>query len=55
MNIMVEYMIKNIKTMEEYLPLIIQLASDAIRGNLAGSLLKSSSMGTLWNFRWPTR
>ena len=29
--------------------LIIQLISGAIGGNLAGSLLKESSMGTLWN------
>ena len=31
------------------LPLIIQLISGAVGGNLAGSLLKDSSMGTLWN------
>jgi uncharacterized membrane protein YeaQ/YmgE (transglycosylase-associated protein family) len=35
--------------MEDYLPLIIQLASGAVGGNLAGSLMKNSSMGTLWN------
>jgi uncharacterized membrane protein YeaQ/YmgE (transglycosylase-associated protein family) len=28
---------------------IISLASGALGGNLAGSLLKGSSMGTLWN------
>ena len=31
------------------LPLIIQLISGAVGGNLAGSLMKNSSMGTLWN------
>nr|WP_321246244.1 hypothetical protein [uncultured Psychroserpens sp.] len=35
--------------MEEYLPLIIQLASGAIGGNLAGSLMKKFSLGTLGN------
>ena len=35
--------------MEEYLPLIIQLVSGAIGGNLAGSLMKNFSLGTLWN------
>lgn len=35
--------------MEEYLPLIIQLVSGAVGGNLAGKLMKGSSMGTLWN------
>ena len=35
--------------MEDYLPLIIQLVSGAVGGNIAGSLLKSSSLGTLWN------
>jgi len=35
--------------MEEYLPLIIQLVSGAVGGNLAGSLLKKFSLGTLWN------
>ncbi len=33
----------------DYLPLIIQLASGAVGGNLAGALLKNFSMGTLWN------
>ena len=33
--------------MEEYLPLIIQLLSGAAGGNLAGKLLKGSSLGTL--------
>lgn len=35
--------------MEEYLPLIIQLVSGAVGGNLAGKLMKNSSLGTLWN------
>ncbi len=35
--------------MEEYLPLIIQLASGAVGGNLAGKLLKNFSLGSLWN------
>lgn len=35
--------------MEEYLPLIIQLVSGAIGGNLAGTLMKNFSLGTLWN------
>jgi len=35
--------------MEEYLPLIIQLVSGAVGGNIAGSLMKNSSLGTLWN------
>jgi uncharacterized membrane protein YeaQ/YmgE (transglycosylase-associated protein family) len=35
--------------MEEYLPLIIQLISGAVGGNIAGSLMKNSSLGTLWN------
>jgi len=35
--------------MEEYLPLIIQLASGAVGGNLAGSLMKKFSLGTLGN------
>ncbi|MBC2844029.1 hypothetical protein [Winogradskyella flava] len=35
--------------MEEYLPLIIQLVSGAVGGNLAGKLMKGSSLGTLWN------
>ena len=32
-----------------YLPLIIQLISGAVGGNLAGSLMKSNSLGTLGN------
>jgi uncharacterized membrane protein YeaQ/YmgE (transglycosylase-associated protein family) len=35
--------------MEEYLPLIIQLVSGAIGGNVAGSLMKKFSLGTLGN------
>jgi len=35
--------------MEEYLPLIIQLVSGAVGGNLAGSLMKKFSLGSLWN------
>ena len=35
--------------MEEYLPLIIQLVSGAVGGNIAGSLMKNFSLGTLWN------
>lgn len=35
--------------MEEYLPLMIQLSSGAIGGNLAGSLMKKFSLGTLGN------
>ena len=35
--------------MEEYLPLIIQLVSGAVGGNVAGKLMKGSSLGTLWN------
>ncbi len=35
--------------MEEYLPLIVQLVSGAVGGNVAGSLLKKQSLGTLWN------
>lgn len=35
--------------MSEYLPLIIQLASGALGGNVAGKLMKDSSLGTLWN------
>jgi len=35
--------------MEEYLPLIIQLVSGAVGGNVAGSLMKNSSLGPLWN------
>ncbi len=35
--------------MEEYLPLIIQLISGALGGNVAGKLLKNLSLGTLGN------
>ena len=35
--------------MEDLLPLIIQLVSGAIGGNLAGSLIKKISLGTLGN------
>lgn len=35
--------------MESLLPLIIQLASGALGGNIAGSLLKNQSMGPLLN------
>ena len=35
--------------MGNLLPLIIQLASGALGGNVAGSLLKKSSLGTLGN------
>lgn len=35
--------------MEEYLPLIIQLISGAVGGNLAGSLLKNASLGRIGN------
>lgn len=35
--------------MESLVPLLIQLASGAVGGNLAGSLLKNFNMGTLWN------
>ncbi len=35
--------------MEGLLPLIIQLVSGAAGGNLAGSLMKNLSLGTLWN------
>ncbi|MCB0704185.1 MAG: hypothetical protein KDC34_02705 [Saprospiraceae bacterium] len=31
------------------LPLIIQLISGAVGGNVAGSLMKKLSLGTLWN------
>lgn len=31
------------------LALIIQLLSGAVGGNVAGSLMKKSSLGTLWN------
>ncbi|PCJ97746.1 MAG: hypothetical protein COA50_04155 [Flavobacteriaceae bacterium] len=35
--------------MEEYLPLIIQLVSGVVGGNVAGKLLKNLSLGTLGN------
>ncbi len=35
--------------MENLLPLIVQLVSGAIGGNVAGSLMKKFSMGTMWN------
>jgi uncharacterized membrane protein YeaQ/YmgE (transglycosylase-associated protein family) len=35
--------------MEGLLPLIIQLVSGAVGGNVAGSLMKDSSLGTLGN------
>ena len=35
--------------MEYLLPLIIQLVSGAVGGNVAGSLMKDKSLGTLWN------
>jgi len=35
--------------MEEYLPLIIQLISGAVGGNLAGRLLNKLSLGTVVN------
>lgn len=35
--------------MENLLPLIVQLISGAIGGNVAGSLMKKFSMGTMWN------
>ncbi len=35
--------------MEEYLPVIIQLVSGAVGGNIAGSMMKNFSLGTLWN------
>jgi len=35
--------------METLLPLIIQLVSGALGGNVAGSLLKNFSLGTLGN------
>ena len=35
--------------MEEYLPLVIQLVSGAVGGNVAGKILKKRSLGTLWN------
>lgn len=35
--------------METFIPLIIQLVSGAVGGNIAGALLKKSSLGPLWN------
>lgn len=35
--------------MEEYLPLIIQLVTGAVGGNIAGKLFKNLSLGTLGN------
>lgn len=35
--------------MEEYLPLIIQLISGAVGGNVAGKILKNLSLGTVGN------
>lgn len=35
--------------MQEYLPLIIQLVTGALGGNVAGKLLKNMSLGTLGN------
>ncbi len=35
--------------MEALLPMIIQLISGAVGGNVAGGLLKNFSLGTLWN------
>jgi uncharacterized membrane protein YeaQ/YmgE (transglycosylase-associated protein family) len=35
--------------MEGLLPLIIQLVSGAVGGNIAGSLMKNASLGTLGN------
>ena len=35
--------------MSGLIPLLIQLASGAAGGNLAGSLMKNLSLGTLWN------
>lgn len=35
--------------MEEYLPLIVQLISGAVGGNLAGKLLPKLNLGTLGN------
>lgn len=39
----------NQNKMEEYLPLIIQLVTGAVGGNVAGKLLKNLSLGTLGN------
>jgi uncharacterized membrane protein YeaQ/YmgE (transglycosylase-associated protein family) len=35
--------------MEQYLPIIIQLISGAVGGNVAGALLKDKNLGTLGN------
>ncbi len=35
--------------MESLLPLIIQLISGAVGGNVAGAVLKNFNLGTLWN------
>ncbi len=35
--------------MEQYLPLIIQLVSGAVGGNVAGALLKGKNLGALGN------
>jgi len=40
---------QNFKKMEEYLPLIIQLVTGAVGGNVAGKLLKNFSLGTAGN------
>lgn len=33
----------------DIVPLLIQLVSGAVGGNLAGSLMKKDSLGTFWN------
>ncbi len=42
--------------MENLIPIIINLVSGAVGGNIAGALLKNFSLGTLWNsvvgIRW---
>lgn len=35
--------------MEEYLPIIVQLVTGAVGGNVAGKLLKNLSLGTIGN------
>lgn len=35
--------------MEGLLPIIIQLVSGAVGGNVAGAVLKNFNLGTLWN------
>lgn len=35
--------------MEEYLPLIVQLVSGAVGGNVVAKLAKNLDLGTLWN------